>query len=108
MTVVRGLCAGVQYLHCCNPPIVHGDIKPSNVLIDEYGEAVLSDFGFTRIRHGLTRTGTRSTGLGTLRYLAPEVFSGEVPRATLATDIYSLALTIWGLASSRIAICAPI
>ncbi|KAF9508492.1 hypothetical protein BS47DRAFT_216845 [Hydnum rufescens UP504] len=81
---------------------VHGDVKPSNVLIDEHGEAILSDFGFTRIRHELTRTGTRSTGLGTLRYLAPEAFSGDVPRATLATDIYSSALTIWGFASSEL------
>ncbi|KAF9508955.1 hypothetical protein BS47DRAFT_1332467 [Hydnum rufescens UP504] len=100
--IVRGLCAAIQFLHCCKPPIVHGDIKPSNVLIDEHGEAVLSDFGFTRIRHELTRTGTQSTGLGTLRYLAPEVFLGEVLRANVTTDIYSLALTIWALASSEL------
>jgi serine/threonine protein kinase len=71
-------------------------------LIDEQGEAVLSDFGFTRIPHELTRTGTRSAGGGTLRYLAPEVCSGEVPRANVATDIYSLALTIWELAASEL------
>jgi serine/threonine protein kinase len=77
-------------------------VSQSNVLIDDHGEALLSDFGFTRIRHELTRTGTRSAaGGGTLRYLAPEVFSGEVPRANVATDIYSLALTIWELASSE-------
>ncbi|KAF9504679.1 hypothetical protein BS47DRAFT_1334565 [Hydnum rufescens UP504] len=100
--IVRGLCAAIRFLHCCKPPIVHGDIKPSNVLIDEHGEAVLSDFGFTRIRHELTRTGTQSTGLGTLRYLAPEIFLGQVLRANVTTDIYSLALTIWALASSKL------
>ncbi|KAF9510659.1 hypothetical protein BS47DRAFT_1299942 [Hydnum rufescens UP504] len=99
---VRGLCAAVQYLHCYDPPIVHGDIKPSNVLIDDRGEAVLSDFGFTRIRHEVTRTGTRSAaGGGTFRYLAPEIFSDELPRANVATDTYSLGLTIWELASSE-------
>ncbi|KAF9504625.1 hypothetical protein BS47DRAFT_1354984 [Hydnum rufescens UP504] len=102
IVVVRGLCAAIRFLHCCKPPIAHGDIKPSNVLIDEHGEAVLSDFGLTRIRHELTRTGTQSSGLGTLRYLAPEVFLGQVLRVNVTTDIYSLALTIWALASSEL------
>ena len=73
----------------------------SNLLVDRRGVAVLADFGFTRIRHDDTRTGSRSTGIGTPRYVAPEIFSCEVPRGTMSTDVYASAVTIWSLASAE-------
>jgi serine/threonine-protein kinase len=68
--------------------IVHGDVKPQNVLLDADGDAYLADFGLTR-EMGRTRVTASGAVLGTVAYLAPEVIHGE--RATAASDRYSLA-----------------
>ena len=74
-------------------------ISQSNVLIGQDGKPVLSDFGFTRIRHELTRTGTQDSGIGAIQYLAPEFFSGDITRGTVMTDTYACSFTILELAT---------
>ncbi|PSS24193.1 Receptor-like serine/threonine-protein kinase [Actinidia chinensis var. chinensis] len=47
--IATNIAKGIQFLHCsCNPPIVHGDIKPSNILLDDYFNAKIADFGLAR------------------------------------------------------------
>lgn len=87
-----GITNGIVYLHSHNPVVIHGDLKPSNVLIDDEGNARLCDFGLVRIlsegRTGLTTT-TQHTG--TIRYLAHElVDSDESILPTTASDVYAL------------------
>ena len=67
--------------------LVHRDVKPANVMIDEGGSAVLTDFGLAKGRAYtvLTRPGMV---IGTLDYLAPELLRGQ--EATPATDLYAL------------------
>jgi serine/threonine protein kinase len=65
---------------------LHRDIKPANVLVTDYGEPQLSDFGIARIAGGYeTATGVFT---GTIAYTAPEVLAGNPP--TVAADVYSL------------------
>jgi serine/threonine-protein kinase PknK len=71
--------------------ILHRDVKPANILLTDYGEPQLTDFGIARIAGGF-QTGT---GLitGSPAYTAPEVLAGATP--TSASDVYSLGATLF-------------
>ncbi len=85
-------CEALDYLHAQS--IVHGDIKPRNLVMSRAG-AVVVDFGLAaRMGHG---SGNFVSSAGTARFMAPEVFMGDPisPRS----DLYSLAASVWNLLS---------
>jgi serine/threonine-protein kinase PknK len=85
------LCGALETAH--QSGTLHRDIKPANVLVSDYGEPLLSDFGIAHIEGGYeTATGFFS---GTIDYTAPEVMTGKP--ATVASDLYSLGATIYAL-----------
>ncbi|MBY8862005.1 protein kinase [Nocardia sp. CA2R105] len=71
--------------------ILHRDVKPANVLISDYGEPALADFGIARIPGGF-HTAT-DTVTGSPAFTAPEVLAGEEP--TPAADVYGLGATLF-------------
>ncbi|KAG9054438.1 hypothetical protein FS842_005125 [Serendipita sp. 407] len=85
-----GVVRGVQYLHQNNPRILHGDLKPANILIDSNRNPRICDFGLARLflEIGHTGTTTASPHTGTIRYLSPELSRGA-PIST-ASDVYAL------------------
>jgi eukaryotic-like serine/threonine-protein kinase len=78
--------------------VVHRDVKPGNLLLDQDGDVRVADFGIASAAglHSLTLTGTV---LGTAGYLAPEQARGE--RATPASDRYALAVVAYELLTGR-------
>ncbi len=71
--------------------VLHRDLSPSNVMIDERGEAMLTDFGLARLDDA---PATRSTGvLGTAGYTAPEIYEGN--RAEPRSDLYGLGAVLY-------------
>jgi eukaryotic-like serine/threonine-protein kinase len=93
----RLACEALQYVH--DQQIVHRDIKPAN-LIDAPDPAgvVLVDFGVARQIDG-EQVDAGTVGIGTPRYMAPEVFAGGTVSAR--SDVFSLAATLWTLLSGK-------
>jgi eukaryotic-like serine/threonine-protein kinase len=77
--------------------VLHRDIKPANLLLDTQGNVWVTDFGLAKSgdQHDLTHTGDV---LGTLRYLAPELFHGK---ADARSEVYALGLTLYELLALR-------
>ncbi|NEN77518.1 protein kinase domain-containing protein [Nocardioides zeae] len=72
--------------------IVHRDVKPGNVLVEDSGHVRLADFGIARLAEATTRHTRTGTVIGSPVYLAPEQVAGET--VTTATDLYSLGLLL--------------
>ncbi|WP_083895518.1 serine/threonine-protein kinase [Nocardia jiangxiensis] len=79
--------------------IIHRDVKPANILVDDYDEPQLADFGIARIGEGFETT--RGHVAGTPSFTAPELLSGQRPNAK--SDIYSLGATLFCLLTGHAA-----
>ncbi len=89
------LCDVLIFLHSHKPdPIIFRDMKPSNVMINQYNRIVLVDFGIAKS----FQSGQRGTMIGTEGYSPPEQYRGE---ASTYADIYSLGATIHHLLTRR-------
>ena len=91
---LKALCAALGYAHING--VIHCDIKPGNVLIDQSGNIYLTDFGIARHAESTTT----SLGVaGTPAYMAPEQIRGE--KVSPATDIYALGVITFELLAGR-------
>jgi serine/threonine protein kinase len=92
------ICEVLEYLASLQPPVVHNDIKPGNIIIDRHsGRGVLVDFGTAKARYlqaGGRPDPKRDSIYGTVGYAAPELYHG---RSESRSDVYSLAATAYHL-----------
>lgn len=88
--LIDQIAEGLDYAH--GEGVIHRDFKPSNVLLDRHGNTHLADFGIAKIsRESVDLTGSRV--IGTLLYMAPEMFRKEA--LTPAVDIYAVGVTVY-------------
>ena len=101
--VFQQVLAGIGHAHQLG--IVHRDMKPGNIMINEEGEAKITDFGIARLLGNnfeatLTTTGV---GIGSPYYMSPEqVLASKEHPITEASDIYSLGITLYQAATGKL------
>lgn len=98
---IGDVSAGLAYLHALNPPIIHQDVKPGNVLIDDNGNYSITDFGISA-KHGggASDTSEEEERSGTMAYMSPERFQeGTEPSAP--GDIWALGATLCELITGK-------
>ena len=85
--------------------IIHQDIKPENILLDEYENAYLTDFGIARKRYELEAPEPEKEGFGTAAYASPEQILRQP--ITVQTDVYSLGMMVYELLTGTVPFDAP-
>lgn len=88
--IARQVLEILDYLHRLNPPVIHRDIKPQNLIRRADGRLYLVDFGAVQAAYRSTLSGG-STFVGTFGYMPPEQFRGQ---AYFASDLYALGGTL--------------
>jgi hypothetical protein len=100
--ILGAVLDGVEALHCHEPPVIHRDIKPDNILQLPTGEWVLADFSLAKFLPRAVVTTTFATASrqawGTHGYSAPEQFQ-DFRLANQQADVYSLGVLLWELFS---------
>ncbi|EYU17492.1 hypothetical protein ABFS82_03G082500 [Erythranthe guttata] len=100
MKIITGVAKGLAFMHNLETPIIHRDIKASNILLDDDFEAHIADFGLARRIEG-AHSHVSTQVAGTMGYMPPEYLHGAT-MATVVGDVYSFGvLTLEILAGRR-------
>ncbi|KAG6331062.1 hypothetical protein ID866_8023, partial [Astraeus odoratus] len=93
--LLAGIAAGLLYLHNFEPdPICHGDLKGSNVLISDDGDALLADFGLSFSHGQAFDSYSIPKGGGTLNWMAPEYLESQECSLTVEGDVWAFGMTV--------------
>ncbi len=95
--IARQVCEGLEEAHKLG--VVHRDIKPQNIMVDEDGKARIMDFGIARSLSGKSMTGA-GTMIGTPEYMSPEQVEGK--DVDQRSDIYSLGIILYEMVTGRL------
>ena len=95
---LRDVASGLAFLHAQEPPFIHQDIKPENVLLDDNDSFLITDFGIsTKVRNTLQSAGSKA---GTMVYMAPERFNTDY-QPIKASDVWALGASLFELMTGK-------
>ncbi|KAM7479683.1 hypothetical protein LguiA_027896 [Lonicera macranthoides] len=100
--IALGIARGLEYLHRgCNTRILHFDIKPHNILLDQDFIPKIADFGLAKRCHGKDSIVSMAEARGTIGYIAPEVFSRNFGGVSHKSDVYSYGMMVLEMVGGR-------
>ncbi|CAN4078453.1 unnamed protein product [Withania somnifera] len=93
--IILGVARGIEYLHRgCDIRILHFDIKPHNILLDENFIPKISDFGLAKLYPTDNSVVTLTAARGTIGYVAPELISRSIGAISYKADVYSFGMLL--------------
>ncbi|KAL4565543.1 hypothetical protein LXL04_029642 [Taraxacum kok-saghyz] len=98
LKMAADVARGMNYLHHRNPPIIHRDLKSSNLLVDKKWSVKVGDFGLSKLKHATFLTAR--SGRGTPQWMAPEVLRNEPSNEK--SDVFSFGIILWELVTQCI------
>ncbi|XP_050136647.1 rust resistance kinase Lr10-like isoform X1 [Malus sylvestris] len=100
--IALGIAKGIEYLHQgCDLRILHFDIKPHNVLLDQNFTPKISDFGMAKLCSKDQSLVSMTTARGTMGFIAPEVFSRNFGNVSYKADVYSFGMLLLEMVGGR-------
>jgi serine/threonine-protein kinase len=96
--IMRQICDALDYAH--SKGVVHRDIKPTNILVDERLNCLVADFGIARMTEGTTKLTATGTVVGTPTYMSPEQAAGETVGPQ--SDLYSLGIMLYEMVAGQV------
>ncbi|XP_059446887.1 rust resistance kinase Lr10-like [Corylus avellana] len=100
--IALGVACGIEYLHRgCDMQILHFDIKPHNILLDENFTPKVSDFGLAKLYSVDDSIVSLTAARGTLGYMAPELFYKNIGGVSYKADVYSFGMLLMEMAGRR-------
>lgn len=95
--IITQVADALDYAHGLG--LIHRDVKPSNILMDERGNCLLSDFGIVKLMEGSAQFTTTSSTVGTPKYMSPEQGLGEP--LDRRSDVYALGVILYEMNTGR-------
>ncbi|XP_058002545.1 rust resistance kinase Lr10 isoform X2 [Hevea brasiliensis] len=100
--IALGIAKGIEYLHQgCDQRILHFDIKPHNILLDDNFTPKISDFGLAKLCSKDQSIVSMTTARGTMGYIASEVFSRNFGNVSYKSDVYSFGMLLLEMVGGR-------
>ncbi|GLU24401.1 hypothetical protein SLE2022_403380 [Rubroshorea leprosula] len=100
--IAIGIAKGIEYLHQgCDQQILHFDVKPHNILLDQNFNPKISDFGLAKLCSKEQSAVSMTAARGTMGFIAPEVLSRNFGKVSYKSDVYSFGMLLLEMVGGR-------
>ncbi|KAK2847215.1 hypothetical protein Q5P01_010214 [Channa striata] len=103
LQMIHEASMGMNFLHSMNPPLLHLNLKTSNILLDDHLHVKISDFGLIHWKEGMCKKlfMEHLTARGNISYIPPETFTQCPDPPGITFDVYSFGIVIWEILSQQ-------